>query len=309
VSKAVLPRKGRALPLGQPLSEESSLRAEHFLNRSGWATMGQGGSFRDYPQGGGVRYELAIRATSSGWKVWSTVEGHVFPNDPCRGITFERYASAPSRDMLKRKLERCILDAWAEIERRSHLALLAAACEYAQGTPWFAEAVEQQEALWGASDYQSMTVEVARKWRAWVDSFIDNKLALPPSRQLAQYTGPFQLHFGALVIYEGQTAFWIMVDDSGEGGGGRERCMGDMVDSYSNDGAEALPVGSPEFYEALSHDFVTNNATFWAAYFPEELAQKVFCPKCGEEVWDVAGPDQSLNKCWNCKHRFENEGQ
>ena len=31
----------------------------------------------------------------------------------------------------------------------------------------------------------------------------------------------------------------------------------------------------------------------------------VKCPKCGEPVWDKAGADQRLNKCWGCGWRFD----
>jgi hypothetical protein len=29
------------------------------------------------------------------------------------------------------------------------------------------------------------------------------------------------------------------------------------------------------------------------------------CPKCGEPIWDEAGVDQRLNKCWGCGWRFD----
>jgi hypothetical protein len=29
------------------------------------------------------------------------------------------------------------------------------------------------------------------------------------------------------------------------------------------------------------------------------------CPKCGKPVWDKAGADQRLNKCWECGLRFD----
>ena len=33
----------------------------------------------------------------------------------------------------------------------------------------------------------------------------------------------------------------------------------------------------------------------------------IFCPKCGETVWDKATLDQALNKCWKCGQRFLND--
>ena len=35
--------------------------------------------------------------------------------------------------------------------------------------------------------------------------------------------------------------------------------------------------------------------------------KKIFCPKCKQEIWDVATPDQRLNKCWQCEIKFENK--
>jgi ssDNA-binding Zn-finger/Zn-ribbon topoisomerase 1 len=40
---------------------------------------------------------------------------------------------------------------------------------------------------------------------------------------------------------------------------------------------------------------------------PQGLSSQpdITCPDCGEMVWDVAKPDQRLNKCWECGLRFD----
>jgi len=35
------------------------------------------------------------------------------------------------------------------------------------------------------------------------------------------------------------------------------------------------------------------------------MAPEGKCPNCGKPVWDQAGADQRLNKCWGCGQRFD----
>lgn len=78
----------------------------------------------------------------------------------------------------------------------------------------------------------------------------------------------FDLWYRDLEIYEGNSAFYIMLHK--DDGDKREVCMGDGVDQYSNFKGETLPVGTPRFYIAMASDLIANYDHYIATYFPEE---------------------------------------
>lgn len=70
---------------------------------------------------------------------------------------------------------------------------------------------------------------------------------------------------GRVRVYEGQTAFYIVLLSDGT-----EKCIGDMVGIFHSEDCEPLMVGTDAFYDAFRADIDGDTSGWIYAYFGGE---------------------------------------
>lgn len=254
--------------LGAALSISSHNKALDFLHNAraqGWPYSER---VRVHAYGG--TYILGAKSTGKCMKVWATIRHDSVPDYPARlSLDIKRKADSwPNDDRLVRALELCILDARAEIRRRSFAVAVERLAHAAQTKrAGFWDALQIQEGLGWDSAYNTMTVEQAELWLNWLARWSAGEVPLPPSRQLGPAKSPFRVRAGRYLLIEGQRAFYLyrMINATGSSVYEKDdaRNLGDLA-QYNHNGAFD--------YHALSAD-LAHNAEEWAEmYFREGVA-------------------------------------